>query len=217
MKTPTAVAEFLIKGMERFYDRMLEMENEIVELTRNVIESHQKGLEQAATNLNYVVSDFINKNQSQLTKKGNQIQRAVKQFSFQKERDLNRTKNRTKSKVLLLFAVSKTNLSQKRRNLKHVVKGTMLTQLSVLDQYKKLLTARAKKMMHNEEERVHFHENTARLINPKNVLKRGYTLTFKEGKIVKSTKQLKQNDEIETRFTDGIVQSKITKKDNDDN
>jgi exodeoxyribonuclease VII large subunit len=186
MKTPTAVAEFLIKGMERFYDRMLEMENEIVELTRNVIESHQKGLEQAATNLNYVVSDFINKNQSQLTKKGNQIQRAVKQFSFQKERDLNRTKNRTKSKVLLLFAVSKTNLSQKRRNLKHVVKGTMLTQLSVLDQYKKLLTARAKKMMHNEEERVHFHENTARLINPKNVLKRGYTLTFKEGKIVKS-------------------------------
>jgi exodeoxyribonuclease VII large subunit len=79
------------------------------------------------------------------------------------------------------------------------------------------LTARAKKMMHNEEERVHFHENTARLINPKNVLKRGYTLTFKEGKIVKSTKQLKQNDEIETRFTDGIVQSKITKKDNDDN
>jgi exodeoxyribonuclease VII large subunit len=38
LKTPTAVAEFLIKGIERFYDRMLEMENEIVQLTRDSID-----------------------------------------------------------------------------------------------------------------------------------------------------------------------------------
>ncbi len=217
MKTPTAVAEFLIKGMERFYDRMLEMENEIVKLTRNLIESHQKELEQAAASLDYAVTGFINKNQSQLTKKGNQLQRAVKQFSFQKEHELSRLKHNIKTKVLLLFAVSKTNLVQKRRNLKHAIKGSILKQRSILIHYKDLLESQSQKMISREQERVHFHENTARLINPENVLKRGYTLTLKEGKIVKSTKQLNINAEIETRFADGSVQSKITKKDNNDN
>jgi exodeoxyribonuclease VII large subunit len=217
MKTPTAVAEFLIKGMERFYDRMLELENEIVQLTRNLIESHQKQLELAASNLDYAVAGFINKNQSQLTKKGNQLQRAIKQFSFQKEHELNRMNHNIKSKVLLWFAVSKNNLFQKRRNLKHAINQSMLKQRSVLGHYKDLLTGQARNMISMEQKRILFHENTARLINPENVLNRGYTLTLREGKIVKSTKQLNINVEIETRFTDGSILSKITKKDSNDN
>lgn len=67
-----------------------------------------------------------------------------------------------------------------------------------------------------EQKRILFHENTARLINPENVLKRGYTLTLREGKIVKSKEELNVNEEIETRFTDGSVQSTIIKKDNND-
>ena len=217
MKTPTAVAEFLIKGMERFYDRMLELENEIVQLTRNLIESHQKQLELAASSLDYAVAGFINKNQVQLTKKGNQLQRAVKQFSFQKEHELNRMKHNVKSKILLRFAVSKNNLFQKQRNLKHAVNQSMLKQWSVLGHYKDALSGQTKNMISLEQKRILFHENTARLINPENVLNRGYTLTLREGKIVKSIKHLNMNEEIETRFADGSILSKITKKDNNDN
>jgi exodeoxyribonuclease VII large subunit len=50
-----------------------------------------------------------------------------------------------------------------------------------------------------------------RLLNPEKVLKRGYTLSMKDGKIVKSAKQLSAGDEMETRFADGSVKSKITK------
>jgi exodeoxyribonuclease VII large subunit len=72
-----------------------------------------------------------------------------------------------------------------------------------------LLKGRSEKMIFREQQRIHFWENTARLINPENVLKRGYTLTLKEGKILKSAKQLNVNEEIETRFADGTVKSKI--------
>jgi len=217
LKTPTAVAEFLIKGMERFYDRMLEMETEIIQLTRDSIESHQKELEQAAANLNYAVTGFINKSQALLTKKGNQLQRGVKQFSYRKEHELSKLKHQIKSMVLIGFAISKTRLAQKRSNLKHVVNESMLKQQTVLVHYKDLISGQSKKMIFREQERIHFNENTVRLINPENVLKRGYTLTLKEGKIVKSTKQLNINEEIETRFADGNVKSKITKKDSNDN
>ena len=72
----------------------------------------------------------------------------------------------------------------------------------------------SKKMIMKEKERIHYFENSARLINPENVLKRGYTLTLKNGKIVKSSKQVKTNEMIETRFSDGNVKSKIVKNEN---
>jgi len=196
---------------------MLEMETEIIQLTRDSIESHQKELEQAAANLNYAVTGFINKSQALLTKKGNQLQRGVKQFSYRKEHELSKLKHQIKSTVLIGFAITKTRLAQKRSNLKHVVNESMLKQQTVLVHYKDLISGQSKKMIFREQERIHFNENTVRLINPENVLKRGYTLTLKEGKIVKSTKQLNINEEIETRFADGNVKSKITKKDSNDN
>lgn len=211
LKTPTAVAEFFIKGMERFYDRMLEMENEIVRLTRDSIDSHQEQLEQAASNLKYAVTAFINKSQTELTRKGNELQRNVKQFSYQKEHELNSLQHQIKSTLLLWFAVSKTGLEQRRLKLKHVVSKSLFGQKTVLNHYKDLLAGRAEKKILREQERIHFHENTARLIHPENVLKRGYTITLKEGRIVKSAKQIELNEEIETRFSDGTVKSKIVK------
>ena len=216
LKTPTAVAEFLIKGMERFYDRMLEMENEIVQLSRELIDSHKKELEQAALNLNNTVAGFNNNNQAQLTRKVNLIQRSVKQFSFQKENELNNLKHDVKSKVLMRFAVSKSLLLQKQRTLKYAVHESILKQNTVLVHFKDLVAGQSKRIIYKEKERIHLSENTARLINPLNVLKRGYTITLKEGKIVKSTMQININDDIETRFADGIVKSKIFKKDSND-
>ncbi|MDO8951207.1 MAG: exodeoxyribonuclease VII large subunit, partial [Draconibacterium sp.] len=216
LKTPTAVAEFLIKGMERFYDRMLEMENEIIRITRDLIDSRQKELEAAASNLNYAVTGFINKNQGQLTKKGNELQRAVKQFSFQKQHEINNLRHHIKTTLLMWFAISKTGIEIKRRNLRHVVKESLIRRKAELINYKDLFKVRTEKMIFREQERIHFHENTARLIHPENVLKRGYTLTMKEGIILKSVKTIQLNDEIETRFADGNVKSKIVKKNNND-
>lgn len=213
LKTPTAVAEFFIKGIERFYIRMLEMENEVIRLTRDSIDSCQKELEQVAANLNYAVTGFISKSQTQLTKKGNELQRNVKQYSFQKEHELNKLRHQIKSTVLLWFAVSKTRLEAKRGTLKYVVNKSVLKQNAVLNHFKDMLAGQSAKMIFREKERIHFYENTARLINPENILKRGYTLTLKEGKIIKSTNQINLNEEIETRFTDGNVISKIVKKD----
>lgn len=47
------------------------------------------------------------------------------------------------------------------------------------------------------------------LINPLNTLKRGYTLTYKDKKVISSIKNLKVNDQIEVRFNDGIIVTKI--------
>lgn len=52
-------------------------------------------------------------------------------------------------------------------------------------------------------------EKSLELSDPRTLLQRGYTLTVKNGKIVKSVADLQPNDTIETHFADGVVQSEV--------
>ena len=52
-------------------------------------------------------------------------------------------------------------------------------------------------------------EQHIKLASPDHILKRGYTLTLKDGKIVKHAADLSAGDEISVRFTDGERTGKI--------
>ena len=47
------------------------------------------------------------------------------------------------------------------------------------------------------------------MMNPENVLLRGYTITSCNGKIIKKSDELKNDDLIDTHFSDGNVKSRI--------
>jgi len=47
------------------------------------------------------------------------------------------------------------------------------------------------------------------MASPDYILKRGYTLTLKDGKIIKSANAFSADETIITRFADGEVESRI--------
>ena len=47
------------------------------------------------------------------------------------------------------------------------------------------------------------------VLNPLNTLKRGYTITKHEDKVIKSKKDLEIGDELEVKFDDGSVNTKV--------
>ena len=49
-------------------------------------------------------------------------------------------------------------------------------------------------------------------VSPENVLKRGYTLSLKGGKVITSLNDVREGDVLETRFKDGTATSVITGK-----
>jgi exodeoxyribonuclease VII large subunit len=61
----------------------------------------------------------------------------------------------------------------------------------------------------NNRNRLTGLENTLNILNPENVLRRGYTITSMNGKILKRRDQLNRDDIIDTRFTDGTVSSLV--------
>ncbi len=62
-----------------------------------------------------------------------------------------------------------------------------------------------------EKEKTKYVELSAKLdaYSPLKTLARGYSITQKEGKVVKSHKDLKSGDVVELRFTDGQVEAKV--------
>ncbi len=217
LKTPTAVAEFLIAGMERFYDHLLELENGIVQLTREMLDEQIDRLERMIGNLESSVSGFIHEKERELSGTGNKLQRNIADFSYRKQRDLGRIKHRLEHGTSIWFVETLNEISRKHRVLKRVVGKTILLKQAELTHHRDVLLSVSGKRLMKEADRLRMNENTVRLLNPINVLKRGFTLTLKDDKIVKSVKDVKTGDELETRFADGNVKSKITKKSDNGN
>ncbi len=211
MKTPTAVAEFFISGAQRFYERLTTLEEGLLQLTRQTIESKQEQLEEFADVLHRSVKHFVADKNMQLVRQGNTLQRNVSRFVFSKNHELNSLTHNLNAAYSVRRVKSKNRLEKYSRILRRTTRESILKEQAELNHIKETVKHRTVRLLAKEQERISRNENSIRLLNPQNVLNRGYTLTYKEGSIVKSAALLSKNDEIETRFADGKVKSKISK------
>jgi exodeoxyribonuclease VII large subunit len=53
------------------------------------------------------------------------------------------------------------------------------------------------------------HSHATQLHNPDQVLKRGYTMVYREGKIVESARRLHAGDDVNIKFRDGTADSTV--------
>lgn len=67
----------------------------------------------------------------------------------------------------------------------------------------------SKSRLKSEENQLKALEKYITLLNPNNLLKRGYTITLKDNRIIKYKQELKQGDKITTQFQDGTIESTI--------
>jgi len=71
---------------------------------------------------------------------------------------------------------------------------------------------RITKLLSDQNQELHLHEQFLKMASPDYILKKGYTLTLKNGKMVKHASELITGDEITTRFADGERVSVIMRK-----
>ncbi|MBP1630899.1 MAG: xseA [Bacteroidetes bacterium] len=91
------------------------------------------------------------------------------------------------------------NLSKKRIE----IEGNNLQRLLIQ------IKQSSKNRLITEENQLKALEKYITLLNPNNLLKRGYTITLKDNRIIKSKQELKQGDKITTQFQDGTIESTI--------
>ncbi len=118
--------------------------------------------------------------------------------------------NFLKAHLKLQLQNNRNILSNQERNLNLLSKKLIENQFSVLQDVITPNLIRATQMsLKNVKKELENSEKVVDLLNPLNLLKRGYSLTFADGKLVKSHKDLKKGQTIQTQFSDGSVDSQV--------
>lgn len=98
-------------------------------------------------------------------------------------------------------------------NLSKQLKSNADSILNTNNERVKLLSESLKHRIENrilsEKERLQMIERYIRLLDPSLLLQKGYSMTYLNGVLVSSVKDLKSGDEIITRFSDGEIVSKL--------
>lgn len=91
----------------------------------------------------------------------------------------------------------------------YITKDRTKDQLNKISAFSERLKSISKSIIQEEKYRLANKEQFLELISPENILKKGYTLTIKDNRIVKSAAELRTGDKIISRFYDGDIISEI--------
>jgi exodeoxyribonuclease VII large subunit len=211
MKTPTAVAEFLISGALQFSQQINELENHFIELVNEQLEANHERLMDAADQLNLLVSQFVSKQTNRLEIAGVQLKNQTENFLKQQQTDLKKLTASTKNMADRYITSQNHFLEQSVQELNYTFRKQILKTENKLVQLQQLLKIRSTGIIRNEKKNLNLIGEKLRLIDPQNILKRGYSLTLLNGKIVKSVSQINAGDRLQTKLSDGTVESTAEK------
>ncbi len=104
-----------------------------------------------------------------------------------------------------LFAQADNDIMNEAERLKQNVLQHLSEERKRLKSVSDILRIRTENKLENEKEKLVMIERYLRLAKPSLLLTKGYTMTYRDGKIVVSKAELKSGDEIVTHFADGDV------------
>ena len=214
MKTPTAVAEFLISGALRFSQELKELEKHFTELVTDRLEDNKTRLNDAADQLNQLVSQMIVTQQNRLTIARIQLANQSEAFLKNQQSGLRQLTVGVRNLTNRFVSRQSHLLDQSGNKLRFVFREQIINNNNLINQFQYLIKIRSLNNIQKEKKDLSTIQEKLRLVDPQNILKRGYSLTMMNGKIIKSVQQLKKGDLLETRLSDGMITSEVQKTTN---
>jgi exodeoxyribonuclease VII large subunit len=190
LKTPTAVADHLVECIAAAESRLDELSEGIAELSRTVIKEYLELTESYRLKLIPLAKLLIS------AKKENLANRMIEVINIGREFIMRagfKTENQ-KSRLVSLagsYTVGKKSLIEKEKN-----------------EIMKVIS----KSVANLKLKLEGLQINLKILDPENVLKRGFTITSLYGRIIKSAASVNTDDVIETQFSDGKIGSRVIKK-----
>ena len=109
----------------------------------------------------------------------------------------------------LMLEKSKKKIETARLRLIPVARAQLSLNGTAIIRKKEILASSSKNRLSILNNQLAGFNNSLKILDPENVLKRGYTITSMKGKILKKSKQLKRDDVLDTKFSDGSLSSKV--------
>ncbi|HKL71890.1 MAG TPA: exodeoxyribonuclease VII large subunit [Marinilabiliaceae bacterium] len=190
LKTPTAVAEFLINGA-----------GEALNIFNGI-----------ALNLKNIVKEKLNKHHQKVDRFSMQIKPLTQQLLTLKKHYLMVRTERVSNRTYSIIKREYQQLDQWARLAKQLPTNLVKNQKKELVNLQNKAVLQTQNIIKDQKKRVDLLAKENQLNDPINILNKGFTLTYLDDHPIKDSVNLTNDMEITTHFRDGIIKSKITKK-----
>lgn len=190
LKTPTAVAEFLIDIFSERLTELAEFTDIITLLLTKKLQTQKQNLVTKGSKIIQLTKDRYYCAKSDVRSTGEKLRFAVRNFDERRYKSLSLFFNKLES-----------------RSSKHLLKSKYTLTGTEDD-----LNIKIQSIIQRNHHLLEINSEAIKNLNPLKVLERGYSITMKQGKVIKSGKELEINDQIETLFLKGKIKSSVTDK-----
>jgi exodeoxyribonuclease VII large subunit len=212
MKTPTAAAEFFISGLSRFQERLEELQEFIANGTKIILDRYSEELLELGSKTKNITSHFLASEQLRLIKAGKRFKSGVSRFVDMHLHVLDKFKLKISRVPVLQLNKKQFECGRLSHDIRFAVKKSLQSSLLKWSQKAASFPVKVRYRLHLAGKVLRSNEESLRMLDPQNILKRGFTISLQNGKPVKSALLVSEEVDLETRFHDGSMISKIVKK-----
>jgi len=227
--TPTKLAEYLLQKFHNFSVPVQKAEEKIIDKARRLISDEKTKFQSEIKLFRSVTENILIKNRNEI--KG-QVQSLFQQshFLFKNEKEYlfsiregirkgtntfcNTAKQKIKQFALTMKKDVGTHLNAVKlvinQNANQVVRSSrvlLLSRKEKIVQFKERFSEKSLLLLRNETIELNSIEKNVNNMNPKEVMRRGYSITLLQGKAVKNFDKVKEGDTLNTVVFEGNIVS----------
>jgi exodeoxyribonuclease VII large subunit len=212
MKTPTAAAGFFISGVAVAYEKILTLQVEAVKESRDALNKLAANLNSLAASVSHSSKMYLQSANTRTERIAQRFRNSAGKYLAAKSELLFLYKSQLSKESKFVIYKHQNQLYQVSREIRFLAKTSLSREQQRLRQLRDLAPSVIRTYQHIREMKLASSEAVLRLLDPQNVLNRGFTLTMQKNRIIKSVKELSESHNLETRFFDGQVTSRIIKE-----
>jgi exodeoxyribonuclease VII large subunit len=189
LKTPTAVAEFLISRVSEFDLRIDDCSERLFSFISVSLNDESKKIENYSEKIIPLVKTVIT---------------AVKH-------DIEITKSDLTGSLQKFLSAQNRYIINYCSESKHAVTKNIIVGNQQIVVFARALLNDCHGLVLKKQHQMEMYHQAVNYVNPETILKRGYTITSLEGRIIKSVTALSAGEDVTTLFSDGSIESRINK------
>ena len=193
--TPTAVADFLIFRSRDFEDSVDDLRQRLIFRTNTLVAAEKHLLENLLSSLLRQSRDLL-------------------RLSFQ---SLKHNIFALQASSLAALKIPFTHLNFCKGSLKHAAERLLASKSNAVKEYSQTLLIFPDHLIAMSRKEVEHAGAKVHLLDPVNILKRGYSITFFKGRPLKDVNTVKKPDIISTRLSNGAITSIVEDIQSEDN
>jgi exodeoxyribonuclease VII large subunit len=210
--TPTELGDFLIQSFHEFSVPVKDAMKTIRTYSKNILEQENKSLTSEVKLFKNVTTQRLNETKNLLVNASTSVKTNVK-FSLLREREnMINSQKLIKRSAKELFSAESTRISSLIETVGKNIQFELKTKKGEIERTVELLPKVIQNKLNSQKNSLQQLEQSVKLMDPIQVLKRGYSITLMDGKTITENTEITQGKTIITKTYFGEIESQVVKK-----